>query len=229
MASTRVDSHPLSPGDPPSERPRRTHPRSPPETFASPSEPHPPTQTQTQTQSPDDLNPRYPYTTTTTTHGLDPTKPDLDPVAARVLATKWHESSDDAVRAAASAVSTLLRDRDAHPDLNPNPNPNRGLDMDRGHGDGDGAGDVDQGRAYRAALRILSAAYHRLASAREELEESRRALREKEGAVRARAAAVLGELAMRPSEQDVARRIFQAIFTDDDEGLHDVRRRQSVA
>lgn len=86
----------------------------------------------------------------------------------------------------------------------------------------------EDSQPYHVALRILSAAYHKLASAREELEESRRLLREKEGALKKRSKALLGELGGKPSEQEVARRVFQTIFTDDDEVLHDVKRKQSV-
>ncbi|KAM6503983.1 hypothetical protein JOM56_000926 [Amanita muscaria] len=63
---------------------------------------------------------------------------------------------------------------------------------------------------YHTALRVLSAAYHKLASAREELEENRRLLREKEGALKKRTQALVDEL--KPSEQEVARRILQSIF-----------------
>ena len=156
-------------------------------------------QTTTQTQSPDELSPLY-------THlgAADDHTDVVDPVSARVLSTKWHECSDDAIRSTVSTVSTLLRE-----------------------GEGEYEDPLDH--SYHATLRILSAAYHRLASAREELEESRKLLREKEGAMKKRTEALLGELSMRPSEQDVARRIFQSIFTDDDEVLHDVRRKQSVA
>ena len=238
--ATPVHSHPLSPDHPSSSRPKRSHGRanpsgdsqgstqtrssasswngsvrsshgkrklewvSPPSIFVDQHQHQhqATTQTQTTTQSPDELSPLY-------THlGLADDHSDVaDPVSARVLSTKWHECSDDAIR---STVSTLLREGEGEYE-----DP-RALELELDH-------------PYHAALRILSAAYHRLASAREELEESRKLLREKEGAMKKRAEALLGELSMRPSEQDVARRIFQSIFTDDDEVLHDVKRKQSVA
>jgi hypothetical protein len=78
---------------------------------------------------------------------------------------------------------------------------------------------------YHLALRVLSSALHNLSRARMELEESRMLLLEKEVARRSRAEALLSEL--QPSEQDVARRVIQSIFTDDDESHHHVRRQQS--
>jgi hypothetical protein len=124
-----------------------------------------------------------------------------DSLTSRVLETKWHECSDDVIDSTISTLNLINSDEDGHHHQHP----------------------------YHSALRILSAAYHKLASAREELEESRRILREKEGALKKRTKALLGELAGKPSEQEVARRVFQTIFTDDDEVLHDVKRKQSVA
>jgi hypothetical protein len=79
--------------------------------------------------------------------------------------------------------------------------------------------------SYHLALRTLSSAYHNLSRARAELEESRILLLEKEISRRARTEALLGEL--QPSEQDIARRVIQSIFTDDDESHHQVQRKQS--
>ncbi|KAF8636150.1 hypothetical protein AX17_003753 [Amanita inopinata Kibby_2008] len=116
-----------------------------------------------------------------------------DPISARVLSTKWHECSDDAIHSAISTLGGSIEALD-HP--------------------------------YHTALRILSSAYHKLANATEELEENLRLLREKESALRNRTEVLFGEL--KPSEQDVARRIVQCLFTDDDEVQHDVQRKQSV-
>jgi len=79
---------------------------------------------------------------------------------------------------------------------------------------------------YHTALRVLSSAVHNLSRARIELEEARRVLQEKEAARRKRSEELLKEL--QPSEQDVARRVIQSLFTDDDETEHKVRRKQSV-
>ncbi|KAF8963126.1 rab-GTPase-TBC domain-containing protein [Flammula alnicola] len=79
---------------------------------------------------------------------------------------------------------------------------------------------------YHTALRVLSSAVHNLSRARLELEVTRRVLREKEMASKARAEELLKELTT--SEQDVARRIIQSLFADDDEDEHRVHRKQSV-
>lgn len=59
-----------------------------------------------------------------------------------------------------------------------------------------------------------------------ELEESRRVLQEKEIARKHRAEVLMTEL--QPSERDIARRVIQSIFTDDDEDRHQVRRQHSL-
>lgn len=79
---------------------------------------------------------------------------------------------------------------------------------------------------YHTALRVLSSAVHNLSRVRLELEEARRALREKELARKARAQELLNELV--PSEQDIAKRVIQSLFTDDDEDEHRVERKQST-
>lgn len=78
---------------------------------------------------------------------------------------------------------------------------------------------------YNATLRVLSSAVYRLSKARAELEESRRVLLEKEAARRARAEQLMKEL--QPSEQDVARRVLQSLFPDDDESRREVQRKHS--
>ena len=78
---------------------------------------------------------------------------------------------------------------------------------------------------YHSALRVLSFAIRNLSKVHMELEENRRMLLEKEIARRARADALMDEL--QPSERDIARRVIQSIFTDDDERRHRVRRQQS--
>ena len=77
------------------------------------------------------------------------------------------------------------------------------------------------------ALRALSSAVHRLSAARAELEESRRELLEKEASRRARADQLMREL--QPSDRDLARRVIQSLFPDDDEDRHSVARKTSAS
>jgi small G protein signaling modulator 3 len=79
---------------------------------------------------------------------------------------------------------------------------------------------------YHTTLRVLSSAVHNLSPVRLELEDARKVLYEKELARRKRADVLLNEL--EPSEQEVARRLIQSLFTDDDENEHNVRRKLSV-
>ncbi|KNZ80158.1 TBC domain-containing protein C4G8.04 [Termitomyces sp. J132] len=85
-------------------------------------------------------------------------------ITTRVLATKWHKYSDDAIQSAISNIGRVESSAEAvdHP--------------------------------YHTALRILSSALHNLSRARIELEENRRTLQEKEIARRERAEALLKEL-----------------------------------
>jgi hypothetical protein len=78
---------------------------------------------------------------------------------------------------------------------------------------------------YHRVIRTLSSALHNMTQARRRLEESRRLLEEKEAARRRRAAELLKEL--QPSEQDIAKRLLQSLFPDDDEGMHQIQRRHS--
>ncbi|KAJ2918478.1 hypothetical protein MD484_g1974, partial [Candolleomyces efflorescens] len=78
---------------------------------------------------------------------------------------------------------------------------------------------------YQAALRSLSFAYHSICRAQLELEEKRRILAEREAARKSRGAELLNEL--QPSERDIAKRVLQSLFTDDDEAGHQVVRKQS--
>ena len=89
-----------------------------------------------------------------------------------------------------------------------------------------GAAETPEGHPYHTALRVLSSAVYNLSRVRIELEEARRVLQEKERAKRARAQELLNELI--PSEQDIARRVIQSLFTNDDEDEHKVQRKQSV-
>jgi hypothetical protein len=116
-------------------------------------------------------------------------------ISAQILATMWHEYSDEAIQSAISNFSTS----DSPAEVSSHP--------------------------YHTTLRVLSSAFHNLSRARLELEESRRTLLEKEIARRERADALMKEL--QPSEQDIAKRVIQAVFTDADEAKHEVQRQQS--
>ena len=77
------------------------------------------------------------------------------------------------------------------------------------------------------ALRTLSSAVHRLSTARAELEESRQALLQREASRRARADQLMKELPL--SDRDLARRVIQSLFPDDDEDGHAVKRKFSAS
>jgi hypothetical protein len=85
-------------------------------------------------------------------------------IATQVLATKWHEYSDEAIQSAISNISAS----DSPAGVSSLP--------------------------YHSALRVLSSVLHNLSRARMELEESRKALLEKEVARRERADALMKEL-----------------------------------
>lgn len=114
---------------------------------------------------------------------------------AKVLGTRWHEYSDEAIQ------STISRLDPANSPSNVSNNP------------------------YHDTLRVLSFAVHKLSKARAELEESRKMLLEKEAARRIRAEQLMTEL--QPSEQEIARRVLQSLFPDDDEGRREVQRQHS--
>jgi len=120
-------------------------------------------------------------------------------LANQVLATKWHEYSDEAIQATISSFSAF--DSPADPSTHP----------------------------YHPALRVLSSAVHTLSRARVGLEERQRVLKEKEATWRCRADELIRDLQLvKPAEQETARRVIQALFADDDEEEHEVRRKQSV-
>lgn len=78
---------------------------------------------------------------------------------------------------------------------------------------------------HHTAIRVLSSALHNMSRVCSELEENHRVLQEKDDARRKRAEELIKELL--PSERDVAKRVIQSIFTDDDERTHQVERQQS--
>ncbi|KAL4074944.1 rab-GTPase-TBC domain-containing protein [Scleroderma yunnanense] len=82
------------------------------------------------------------------------------------------------------------------------------------------------GHPYHAALRVLSSALQHMSRTCLELEERRKTLEEKQMAGRQRAETLLEGL--QTSDRDVARRVIQSIFTDDDEHKHHVERQQSL-
>ncbi|KAJ7765845.1 rab-GTPase-TBC domain-containing protein [Mycena maculata] len=124
---------------------------------------------------------------------------EFDPsVKAQVLDTKWHECSDEAIQSAISGLSVVTQ---SPAEVSSHP--------------------------YHSALRVLSQALHNLSQARLELEQGRKALQEKEVARRARAELLMNELQL-ASEREIARRVIQSIFTDDDEEQHRVRREHSL-
>ncbi|KAI0064944.1 TBC-domain-containing protein [Artomyces pyxidatus] len=121
---------------------------------------------------------------------------ELTPEAAsHILATRWHEYSDEAIQ---SVVSNMTKsDSPASASTHP----------------------------YHSLLRALSSACSNLTVARRELEEKLRVLQEKESARRKRVDELMKEL--QPSDRDIARRVIQSLFTDDDEGIHQIQRKQS--
>ena len=78
---------------------------------------------------------------------------------------------------------------------------------------------------YHTSLRVLSSAVHNLTKIRREMGESLLVIQEKERARKRRAEELMKEL--QASERDIARRVMQSLFTDDDEGMHNVERSQS--
>ncbi|KAF5327072.1 hypothetical protein D9619_004668 [Psilocybe cf. subviscida] len=116
--------------------------------------------------------------------------------SSKVLATRWHTYSDEAIQVSISQLSTSESpaNASAHP--------------------------------YHTALRVLSTAVNNLSRARVELEETRQALREKEAARRRHADELWKGLPL--SEQDVARRVIETLFSEDDRDEVSVVKKQSV-
>jgi len=79
--------------------------------------------------------------------------------------------------------------------------------------------------SYFTALRILSSAYSSMSYAWQDSQEYRCLVLEKETARKQRADDLLCEI--QPSEREVARRVIQSIFTNDDEHSYRVQRQQS--
>ncbi|KZP22612.1 TBC-domain-containing protein [Athelia psychrophila] len=77
-----------------------------------------------------------------------------------------------------------------------------------------------------AVIRALSSALHNMTRVCSELEENHKALQLKERARRKRADVLMNELQL-PSERDVAKRVIQSLFTDEDGRVHQVERKPS--
>lgn len=77
-----------------------------------------------------------------------------------------------------------------------------------------------------STIRALSLALQNMSQACLELEENHKSLQLKESSRRKRADELMRELQL-PSERDVVKRVIQLIFTDDDERVHQVQRKQS--
>ncbi|KZT73579.1 TBC-domain-containing protein [Daedalea quercina L-15889] len=78
---------------------------------------------------------------------------------------------------------------------------------------------------YHSVIRTLSSAVHNLSRIRRELEEDRRLLREKEAKRRERAEQLVKELPA--SDKDIAKRVLQSLYPDDNEAVHLVQKRHS--
>ncbi|RPD54813.1 TBC-domain-containing protein [Lentinus tigrinus ALCF2SS1-7] len=118
--------------------------------------------------------------------------------SSKILNTRWHDYSDDAMRAAVSDLASSSQD-------------------------------IPVDHPCYPIIRVLSSAVHNLTRARQELEDSRRELIEKEAARKERGKQLLQEL--QPFEKDVATRVLQSLFPNDDETtyqVHRVQRQQSV-
>ena len=104
-----------------------------------------------------------PRTASGNLHNLFLEQPSND-VASQILATKWHDCSDDVIQTTISRLdhSSSSSTASAHP--------------------------------YHTALRVLSSTIDKLTKARTELEESRRVLLEKEAARQTRAEELMREL-----------------------------------
>lgn len=79
---------------------------------------------------------------------------------------------------------------------------------------------------YHTTLRALSSAVRKLSKARVELEEGRRVLVEKEAARRARATQLMR--ALQPSERDIARRVLESLFPEDEEEEPSIHKKPSL-
>ncbi|KAJ4472028.1 GTPase activating rab protein [Lentinula aciculospora] len=114
----------------------------------------------------------------------------LDPtMTSRVLTTRWHEYSDDAIQSAIAGISASESPADvsSHP--------------------------------YHSTLRVLSMALHNLSKARLELEQSRKALLEKEDARRVRAEEFTRQFKSENEREFARRFVQRIFVDDDVEAL----------
>ncbi|THU78757.1 hypothetical protein K435DRAFT_46286 [Dendrothele bispora CBS 962.96] len=150
------------------------------------------------TSSVDDIANTHANATTTTTNSTTGLASTISQslnlsttLTSRVLATKWHEYSDEAIQA---AISTLSTSSESPADVPNHP--------------------------YHEALRVLSSALSSLSKARVELEAVKSALEEKERARRKRAEEVSNELRGR-HEHEVVRSVVERIFVAEADDIHD--------
>ncbi|KAE9401502.1 TBC-domain-containing protein [Gymnopus androsaceus JB14] len=114
----------------------------------------------------------------------------IDPaITSRILTTKWHEYSDEAIQSAISSISVSESPAEvsSHP--------------------------------YHSALRVLSSALNNLSKARLDLEQSRKALVEKESARRRRADEFTREMKDKEEREIARRVVKQIFGDTDDEDV----------
>ncbi|KAL0568140.1 hypothetical protein V5O48_013847 [Marasmius crinis-equi] len=156
--------------------------------------------TSTSKNDPRNSNPGPPLIIVASASSSDqPTEPSSS-ITSQILATKWHEYSDEAIQTTISNISTSSSPADVvnHP--------------------------------YHSVLRTLSSALSNLTRVRMELEESRRLLEERELARRRRAEELLKELMQPSERDVVKRVVKEIFADDEDEaeeGQHQMKRQQS--
>ncbi|KAG7090133.1 hypothetical protein E1B28_011741 [Marasmius oreades] len=130
----------------------------------------------------------------------EPTEASPSLITSQILATKWHEYSDEAIQTAISNISSSSSPADVsnHP--------------------------------YHDVLRTLSLALSNLSRVRMELERSRKALEEKEMARRRRAEELLKDLMQPSERDIVKRVVKEIFVDEDEEleVQHQVQRKQSL-
>ena len=132
----------------------------------------------------------------------EPSEPSFS-FTSQILATKWHEYSDEAIQSAISSISSSS----SPADVSNNP--------------------------YHSVLRCLSLALSNMARVRAELEERKRLLEERELARRQRAEELLGELMQPNERDVVTRVVKEIFADDEEQveenhdNTHEVRKQQS--
>ncbi|KAF9070341.1 rab-GTPase-TBC domain-containing protein [Rhodocollybia butyracea] len=118
-------------------------------------------------------------------------------ITSRVLTTKWHEYSDEAIQSAIAAISVSESPAEvsSHP--------------------------------YHSALRVLSAALHNLSKVRLDLEQSRKALVEKEEVRRTKADQAVRELKTKEEREITRRVVRRIFGDDDGDPRLQIRKQVS--